>query len=197
QVRRANRKNDVEGAKNDFRRKQAQRGEFVVVIIKSAEVKLHLRRQLPTIAQLIGDQFLAVEIRARPQFYGDRQRQHARWDDAGEDIEILFQLARRAHGARYRGPGHLFLAVKPLQPRRWLHLKAGIVVVLKFRTERDDPAIGFQRDLVLHKTANQLVGAGALGEGDDRCGGERVDRIAIKSSHDQLLPAPGGKFVLP
>ena len=91
------------------------------------------------------------------------------------------------HGAGDGRPERVPGCEQPQEPGAGLHLKAAVIVMLEFRADGQPQLLGKEPDLILHKGAEELIGATAGRKDNGRDASDIARRHAIPEPQPDLL----------
>jgi len=101
-----------------------------------------------------------------------------------------------AVGARNSTPEHTPAVWGPDKTRRWLHVKAGVIVIFEPRVQAQFHTVGANHDLILRKRAEQLCAAVLWREGDSQSRVRAIRAMAVAEPPDDVLSRDPCEMVL-
>src|SRR6185295_18211473 len=88
---------------------------------------------------------------------------------------------------RNRSPEALLVGRCPEKPRARLNFESGIIVVLKLGADREPQPVFNEQNLVLKKSAEQVICAAVGSDGDERRISHFIGRQAISATEDHVI----------
>src|SRR5882757_216526 len=113
--------------------------KIVVLVVKQRDVYIPGGCDQGAEAGFISEQFFGMELAIAADAEENRERRRLR---VGRELNVRVETGGSAHCPGNRGPKGLLRCAVPQQTRAGLKLKAGVVVMLDFRPQRQgEPVI--------------------------------------------------------